>query len=142
MILHVTTADSVSFSSLHQIIVHGGCLWQVEAHPQLRAVTAKGAKTLPKHVIEDAFKHQYDRTLNVGDFTASLAKLDGWYADRGIFGQVSTCAVLSWSASWCQRHPGLPQQSLSRTWNAYMLLDHAIHDDGLLCCIVWAISHL
>ena len=64
-------------------------LLQIEPHPQIRSVTAEGAKTLPVQVIEDAFRHQYDRTLNVGDFRAALAKLDGWYADRGIFGQVS-----------------------------------------------------
>ena len=61
---------------------------QVEANNQLKGVTAEGANVLPARVIEDAFQNQYDKTLNYTDFKGAIQKLDKWYADRGIFGQV------------------------------------------------------
>ena len=61
---------------------------QVEANNQLKAVTAEGANVLPARVIEDAFQNQYNKTLNYTDFKGAIQKLDKWYADRGIFGQV------------------------------------------------------
>ncbi len=51
-------------------------------------MTAEGANVLPARVIEDAFQNQYDKTLNYTDFKGAIQKLDKWYADRGIFGQV------------------------------------------------------
>ena len=66
---------------------------QVEANNQLKGVTAEGANVLPARVIEDAFQNQYDKTLNYSDFKGAIQKLDSWYADRGIFGQV---CCLSW----------------------------------------------
>ncbi len=54
-------------------------------------MTAEGANVLPARVIEDAFQNQYDQTLNYSDFKVAIQKLDSWYADRGIFGQVGCC---------------------------------------------------
>ena len=51
-------------------------------------MTAEGANVLPARVIEDAFQNQYDKTLNYTNFKGAIQKLDKWYADRGIFGQV------------------------------------------------------
>ncbi len=51
-------------------------------------MTAEGANVLPARVLEDAFQNQYDKTLNYTDFKGAIQKLDKWYADRGIFGQV------------------------------------------------------
>ncbi|DBB13937.1 TPA: hypothetical protein ACH3X3_000916 [Trebouxia sp. C0006] len=62
---------------------------EVEANNQLKAVTAEGANVLPARVIEDAFQNQYDKTLNYTNFKGAIQKLDKWYADRGIFGQVT-----------------------------------------------------
>lgn len=62
--------------------------WQVEANKELKGVTSQGANVLPAQVIEDAFQNQYDKTLNYSDFKVAIQKLDSWYADRGIFGQV------------------------------------------------------
>lgn len=61
---------------------------QVEANQDLNGVTAEGANILPTRVIEDAFQHQYNKTLNFTDLKAGMQKVDRWYADRGIFGQV------------------------------------------------------
>ena len=62
---------------------------QVEANKELNGVTAEGANVLPAKVIEDAFRSQYNKTLNFTDLKAGMQKVDSWYADRGIFGQVS-----------------------------------------------------
>ncbi|KAL3145356.1 hypothetical protein ABBQ38_001612 [Trebouxia sp. C0009 RCD-2024] len=62
---------------------------QVEANKELNGVTAEGANVLPAQVIEDAFRHQYNKTLNFTDLKAGMQKVDSWYADRGIFGQVT-----------------------------------------------------
>ena len=64
------------------------CGTQVEANKPLNGVTAEGANVLPSRVIEDAFQHQYNKTLNYTDLKAGLQKVDSWYRDRGIFGQV------------------------------------------------------
>ena len=68
----------------------------MEAHPQLKGVSAAGASVLPTRVIEEAFRHQYDKTLNAGEFQSAIAKLDSWYADRGIFGQVLSHSYMSY----------------------------------------------
>ncbi len=59
-------------------------------------MTAEGANVLPARVIEDAFQNQYDKTLNYTDFKGAIQKLDKWYADRGIFGQVCFSTCLTW----------------------------------------------
>ena len=43
---------------------------------------------LPQREIEEAFGAQFGRTLNFPAFSASLRRLNRWYEDRGIFGQV------------------------------------------------------
>ena len=70
------------------------CVAQVEANNQLKGVVAEGADVLPAQVIEDAFQNQYDKTLNYSDFKQAIQKLDGWYKDRGIFGQVASSACI------------------------------------------------
>ena len=67
---------------------------QVEANQELNGVTAEGANVLPARVIEDAFQHQYNKTLNFIDLKAGLQKVDSWYTDRGIFGQVRGSILL------------------------------------------------
>ena len=49
-----------------------------------------GANVLPQKEIEEAFKHQFGCTLNFPQFSGALKKLNKWYEDRGIFGQVTT----------------------------------------------------
>lgn len=61
---------------------------QVAANPELSGVIATGANLLPQIVIQDAFKDQYGKTLNFGSMHSAIGKLNTWYEDRGIFGQV------------------------------------------------------
>lgn len=72
---------------------------QVEANKPLNGVTAEGANVLPSRVIEDAFQHQYNKTLNYTDLKAGLQKVDSWYRDRGIFGQVCALSTFNFKAS-------------------------------------------
>ena len=65
---------------------------QVTANPELRGVRASGANVLPQRVIEDAFRAQYGHTLNFGAFSTALKRLNGWYEDRGLFGQARPSA--------------------------------------------------
>lgn len=58
------------------------------ANSELRGVVATGASTLPQAVMEEAFRTQYGRILNFRSFKESLQKVNSWYEDRGIFGQV------------------------------------------------------
>ena len=51
-------------------------------------MVATGANTLPQVVVEEAFRDQYGRTLNFRAFKDSLGKVNRWYEERGIFGQV------------------------------------------------------
>ena len=48
----------------------------------------RGANVLPQKEIEEAFKHQFGCTLNFPQFSGALKRLNKWYEDRGIFGQV------------------------------------------------------
>lgn len=48
----------------------------------------RGANVLPQKEIEEAFKHQFGCTLNFPKFSGALKRLNKWYEDRGIFGQV------------------------------------------------------
>lgn len=62
---------------------------QLEANPELRGVVTAGGNVLPQAVIEEAFADQYGRTLNFKSFRGALGKLNSWYEERGIFGQVA-----------------------------------------------------
>lgn len=54
----------------------------------LSGVVVTGANALPTCVITKAFAPQHGRTLNFGRFSRGMQSLNGWYEDRGIFGQV------------------------------------------------------
>jgi outer membrane protein insertion porin family len=77
---------------------------QVRANPELKGVVATGANTLPQVVVEEAFRDQYGRTLNFRAFKDSLGKVNRWYEERGIFGQVLNPAY----AISTPRHPAAP----------------------------------
>lgn len=61
---------------------------QVTANPELRGVVARGASMLPTRVVERAFKPLYGQPLNFVAFGKAVKKLDDWYQQRGILGQV------------------------------------------------------
>jgi outer membrane protein insertion porin family len=61
---------------------------QVTANPELRGVVARGASMLPTRTVERAFRPLYGQPLNFVAFGKAVKKLDDWYQQRGILGQV------------------------------------------------------
>ncbi|KAK3280296.1 Outer envelope protein 80, chloroplastic [Cymbomonas tetramitiformis] len=61
---------------------------KVTANPELRRLVVTGANALPQRVVEDEFQEQYSKTLNYKSFKRALERLNSWYEERGIFGQV------------------------------------------------------
>jgi outer membrane protein assembly factor BamA len=61
---------------------------QVTANPELRGVVARGANQLPTAVLQKAMRPLYGGPLNFVAFSRAVERLDGWYRDRGILGQV------------------------------------------------------
>ncbi|KAF8072573.1 OEP80 [Scenedesmus sp. PABB004] len=61
---------------------------RVTANPELRGVVARGANALPTRVVARAFAPLYGGPLNYVAFGRAVEKLDAWYRERGILGQV------------------------------------------------------
>ena len=62
---------------------------EVTPNPQLRGVVATGASRLPQKIIQDAFAEMAGRTLNYNTLTSAVARLNTWYEDNGVLGQVT-----------------------------------------------------
>ena len=61
---------------------------EVTPNPELRGVVAVGASRLPQIVIQDAFEGMRGRTLNYNALTRAVARLNSWYEQHGVLGQV------------------------------------------------------
>jgi outer membrane protein insertion porin family len=72
---------------------------QATANPVIKGVVVTGANVLPQREIEEAFRDQAGRTLNFPAFSTAVKRLNRWYEDRGIFGQVCHCPAAS-LAQW------------------------------------------
>lgn len=66
---------------------------QVQPNPVLQGVVAVGADALPTSLIQDVFAGQCGNIVNFGLFGQALKRLDRWYQDRGVFGQVNQSAT-------------------------------------------------
>jgi outer membrane protein insertion porin family len=55
----------------------------VETNPVLRGVRIEGGQELPKEIIDQAFREQYNEILNFRDLQAGIRQLEQWYRDRG-----------------------------------------------------------
>ncbi|KXZ54331.1 hypothetical protein GPECTOR_5g414 [Gonium pectorale] len=62
---------------------------KVRPNEEVRSLTATGANLLPSSVIQEAFQGMPGRTLNLGSLQKAIARLDGWYQERGIMGMIS-----------------------------------------------------
>jgi outer membrane protein insertion porin family len=62
---------------------------EVLPNPALRGVVAKGACRLPQRVIQDAFSGMAGKTLNYNALTSAVARLNSWYEENGVLGQVT-----------------------------------------------------
>ena len=74
---------------------------QATANPVIKGVVVRGANVLPQKEIEEAFQNQFGRTLNFPQFSGALKRLNKWYEDRGIFGQVGVTgsSTITWHCS-------------------------------------------
>ncbi|KAK9849807.1 hypothetical protein WJX84_004133, partial [Apatococcus fuscideae] len=66
---------------------------KVTPNPVLKGIVASGADVLPARVLQQAFEGQQGRTLNSTAMTQAIGKIDEWYQDRGIFGQVTNVGM-------------------------------------------------
>ena len=67
---------------------------QVVPNPELQGIVATGANVLPQRVVEDAFRLQHGRTLNFSAFGDAVTRINDWYKDHGLLGQVGKSAQL------------------------------------------------
>ncbi|GBG89700.1 hypothetical protein CBR_g49553 [Chara braunii] len=70
-------------------------VFKVEPNQQMRGVIVDGGNVLPARVIEDAFREEIGKVVNIGRLNIVLETLNGWYRDRGLFGQVTDVEILS-----------------------------------------------
>ena len=61
---------------------------QVTPNDEVRGMTTNGAHVLPDGVVQGAFKGMLGKTLNFVHFKEAIGKLDGWYSEHGVLGQV------------------------------------------------------
>ncbi|MGA9377643.1 MAG: BamA/TamA family outer membrane protein, partial [Phormidium sp.] len=55
----------------------------VEPNPVLRSVQIQGSQVLPKDLIDQTFREQYNEILNFRDLQTGIKQLEQWYKDRG-----------------------------------------------------------
>lgn len=55
----------------------------VEPNPVLRSIQVEGSQVLPKDLLDQIFREQYNEILNFRDLQAGIKQLEQWYKDRG-----------------------------------------------------------
>ncbi|MGL5060136.1 MAG: BamA/TamA family outer membrane protein [Microcoleus sp.] len=62
----------------------------VQANPVLQKVQVVGQQVLPQSIIDDSFRDQYGRILNLRRFEEGVQKINKWYQDNGfVLGQIT-----------------------------------------------------
>lgn len=62
----------------------------VQANPVLRGVTIVGQQVLPQSIVDESFRDQYGKTLNLRRFEEGVKKINTWYQDNGfVLGQIT-----------------------------------------------------
>lgn len=62
--------------------------FHVTPNVELRSFSASGASALPQAIIQDALAPLAGKTINYNDLGAAINKLNKWYEDHGVLGQV------------------------------------------------------
>jgi outer membrane protein insertion porin family len=57
--------------------------FDVQLNPVLQSVKTEGTTVLPPEVIENAFKDQYGKVLNLNDLQEGIKVINKWYQDNG-----------------------------------------------------------
>jgi outer membrane protein insertion porin family len=62
----------------------------VQANPVLKGVQITGQQVLPQSVIDESFRDQYGKILNLRRFEEGVQKINKWYQDNGfVLGQIT-----------------------------------------------------
>lgn len=62
----------------------------VQANPVLQGVQITGQQVLPQSVIDESFRDQYGKILNLRRFEEGVKKINAWYQDNGfVLGQIT-----------------------------------------------------
>ncbi|KMZ56006.1 Outer envelope protein 80, chloroplastic [Zostera marina] len=70
-------------------------VFQVEPNQDFRGLVCEGANVLPSKFLEDAFRDEYGKIVNVRHIHGVVSAIDGWYRERDLFGRVSDIDILS-----------------------------------------------
>ncbi|KAI5056444.1 hypothetical protein GOP47_0028262 [Adiantum capillus-veneris] len=70
-------------------------IFQVEPNQEFKGMICDGANVLPTRIVEDSFKDEYGKVINIQRLNKVLDKLNGWYMERGLFAQVTDVELLS-----------------------------------------------
>ncbi|CAL1409592.1 unnamed protein product [Linum trigynum] len=91
--------DSGYFSSCMPVAVDTRdgirLVFQVEPNQEFQGVVCEGASVLPTKFLEDAFRYEYGKVVNVRRLDDAITAVNGWYMERGLFGLVSGVEILS-----------------------------------------------
>lgn len=61
---------------------------KVTPNTPFKGLVASGANVIPNRVLQDAFRPLIGKTMNYVHFGRAVEKLDRWYQDQGVLGQV------------------------------------------------------
>ncbi|XP_020109745.1 outer envelope protein 80, chloroplastic [Ananas comosus] len=70
-------------------------IFQVEPNQDFHGMLCEGANLLPSKFLEDAFRDQYGKIVNIRHLDQAIKSINGWYQDRGLTGLVSYAEILS-----------------------------------------------
>jgi outer membrane protein insertion porin family len=71
-------------------------IFKVEPNQELKGLVCNGANVLPTRVVENAFRDEFGKVVNIQRLNKVLDTLNGWYRDRGLFGQVRLMLRVCW----------------------------------------------
>ncbi|KAG0589524.1 hypothetical protein KC19_1G026600 [Ceratodon purpureus] len=69
-------------------------IFKVEPNQELKGLVCNGANVLPTRVVLNAFRDEFGKVVNIQRLNTVLDTLNGWYRDRGLFGQVTDVEIL------------------------------------------------
>ncbi|KAH9324576.1 hypothetical protein KI387_004754, partial [Taxus chinensis] len=77
-------------------------IFQVEPNQEFKGLICEGANVLPTKFVEDAFKDEYGKVVNIQRLDKVLKSINNWYMERGLFARTSGVQMLSGGIIWLQ----------------------------------------
>lgn len=69
-------------------------IFRVEPNVEMMGLKVYGANVLPSRIVEDAFREDFGKVINIHSLNRAMDTVNGWYNTRGLFGQVTDMAML------------------------------------------------